>query len=189
MADPKKQNDKNALNMDGIEFEAPKGSVQVQSRSGMYKPETAKTMVNGQEAFIPLRGVLTGAEMKKVDSDKPFYVLLLQLTRPTYVENRDKKPVRLEIGDTALIPVTARLKPWLQVAQRENPSELVELHISPDTKEDIGGGKTLWEYKINVVGKHKAADMFTLASLLADAPVLTAGSEGSENGVSATSPS
>lgn len=184
MADPKKK-DPSALNMDGIEFDAPAGSVLVQSRSGMYKPETAKTMnAKNEEVFIPLRGILITAELKKADSDKPFYVLVLQLTRPTYVENRDKKPIRLEIGDTALIPVTARLRPWLQVAQRENPKELVELHISPDTKEDIGGGKTLWEYQVSVVGKHLAEKMNTIASLMNDAPVLTEG-----EGVSTSAPS
>lgn len=183
-ADPKKKD--GALNMDGIEFDAPKGSVLVQSRSGMYKPETAKTIdqKTNEEKFIPLRGILLTAELKKPDSDKPFHVLVLQLTRPTYVENRDKKAVRLEIGDTALIPVTTRLRPWLQVAMRENPKELVELHISPDTKEDIGGGKTLWEYQVSVVGKHLAEKLATIASLMNEAPVLTEG-----EGVSATSPS
>lgn len=187
MAKEAKDNGKPGINLDGIEFDAPKDAVQVQSRSGMYKPESARTMDGkGNEVFIPLRGILMGAELKKADSEKPFSVLVFQLTRPTYVENRDKKPVRLEIGDTALIPVTARLKPWLAVAGRENPTELVELHITPDSKEDIGGGKSLWEYKVSVVGKHNASELYTIASLLAEAPVLT---EGSSEGVPSASAS
>jgi hypothetical protein len=183
MADPKKKD--SGIDLTGIEMDAPAGSVLVQSRSGMYKPEAARTLnAKNEEVFIPLRGILMTAELKKADSDKPFHVLVFQLTRPTYVENRDKKAVRLEIGDTALIPVTARLRPWLQVALRENPTELVELHIVPDTKEDIGAGKTLWEYQVSVVGKHLASKMFTIASLVNEAPVLTEG-----EGVSTSAPS
>jgi hypothetical protein len=177
MADKNGKTSKPGLDMSGIDLDD-KDGILVQGRSGLYKPETAKTLdAAGKEAFIPLRGILMGASLKKADSDKPFYVLEMRLTRPTYVENRDKQPVRLEIGDTAIIPVTTRLRPWLQVAQRENPSELVELKIVPDSKEDIGGGKSLWEYKVSVIGKHRASDLFSLESLLADAPMLTAGDE------------
>jgi len=169
------------LDLSGIEFEAPKGSIVVQSKSGLYKPDLCKTVgPDGVERCFPVRGILMGAEYKKADSDLPFWVMEFRLTMPTFVPDRTKGLVKLDVGDTCLVVVTSKLKPWLVVAQRaQTAKKLVELHLVPESKLDIGGGKSIWEYEVSIVAKHDALAMGSIADLLGDddddVPQLTAG--------------
>jgi len=101
------------------------------------------------------QGALTGYLINVLDMPpikrgrelRPWSCLLIKLTEPASVIDRNKDVVLAGVGSEVLIPATFTLHQHLSVMARA-PKSCYEIKILPKDKVDIGSGQTLWRYRL-----------------------------------------
>lgn len=93
--------------------------------------------------------VLDYQEMPPVD-DRAWAVYIIKLTHATVGCDRDDNIFAANAGDEIMVPEVYSLQncPALR-ALAQNPNETCEVYLKAVDKEKIGGGRTLWRYKIS----------------------------------------
>jgi hypothetical protein len=144
------------------------GFVDVVTERGMYKPDTCKE--------TPLQGYLINKIPMPPQRGRAWNAFLVRITAPCLVEDRDGNVTTAPIGSEVLIPGTYALEGALTRAALA--TIIHEVRIIPLKRNDIGGGQSLWSYKIQAKKDGVERDRFGFSAMLgepAEVPQLTAG--------------
>lgn len=103
---------------------------------------------HGVQGFI-----LARLEMPPVGGSRPWSALLIKCTQPTIGLDREGKKVAVAAGAQLLMPTTYSLDNDPVIAKlADNPDWIGEFFLMPKEKIDIGGGKSMWTFKAQLIG-------------------------------------
>jgi len=135
----------------------------------MYKPSAA----GGK----PLVGYLMNVLDMPPVNNRAWQAFLFRTTQPTVAVDRDNNPITIQPGQEVLIPVTAQLR-QIMSGVAVHPTTVYEWKITPDKKADIGGGQSMWTYKLSAKPGGVNRDNFGPSAQIGTSPTpkqLTAG--------------
>src|SRR5271166_5535534 len=137
------------------------------------KIETESFMFNAEKCYAafpvkdrkPLMGYLVGFQEMPPIKGREWEAAVLITTAPVLVVDREKNIVEAPAGSRVLIPATWELKQNLRRAAL-HPKFVFEVSIEPKKKLDIGGGQTMWTYKLGASERPSLRSKFGVAGLL-----------------------
>jgi len=149
----------------------PAGFRPITTKRYLYQAETCREK--------PLVGhLLNLVEMPPVQ-DRAWYAFIVQTTAPTLGAARDGKGVEeVPVGSEVLITATYELRERLARLALD-PEHVCQVYIRPLRKDAIGGGHTIWSYRLAEGDKTPRAT-FGSAAMLAPtrtAPALPVGTD------------
>lgn len=149
----------------------------------MYSPKDAEgiPLVGWMLNVIQMPPMAMGKDRRTGEPIlRDWAAFLIRTTETTFVKNREKEIVEVPPGTEVLIPATYTLAQYLSKAATHD-TKVFKVKITPDKRIEIGGGKTMWTWKLGMNVKQPAKrENFGGAALLGPAaalPMLTAGSE------------
>lgn len=158
-----------------------------ESKSRFTKIETESYMFNAEKTYdalppkdkLPLIGYLVGMQAMPPIKGRAWEAAVILTTEPVHALDREKNVVKLPPGSRVLIPATFAIVQHFSKAA-SNRDYVYEVSIAPNKKVDIGGGQTMWTYKLGANPKALARKAFGVAALLdssVNAPALPQASE------------
>lgn len=155
-----KENELNlGVDLKGLDFEAPEGSISVGS-AYLYRPgpvaQAGYTEENGKKVahcgFLPVQGyVVDVAERPSKDYEK-FDLISILLTKPCLAIDGEKH-VRAQKGEVVVLIVTRAQSMQLLTHVAEHETMTNEVYIKPAAKVGLGGGKTMRPWTVKYVGR------------------------------------
>lgn len=123
----------------------------------MWKPESC-----GQ--FPVIGHIVSINDMPEADrADNPDWrAFVVALTQDTYGIGRDKKVVKVKAGSEVIVPANWELSTNLARFALD-PNEVHELGIVVKSRDDIGGGKKMWRFRVITVSSKKREGAHLLA--------------------------
>lgn len=142
---------------------------------------TQRYMYNAEKCDkIPLVGhLLNMVEMPPIRG-RAWCAFLVKTTRPTRAVGRDEQIIDVPVGSEVLIPATYMLQNALQKASL-NENAIYEVKIVPTSKIDIGGGQSMWDYKLAAKPNPQRRSAFGLAAVLAPLQLPAASTQTQDN--------
>ncbi len=117
--------------------------VELRLERTIYKPEATGEFV--------LRGYVVDLmdmpPIKQGKVERPWQAFLLRTTAPTKGVDREGNVVDVGIDEEVIVPATFQLFQGLSRFSRD-PEKMFEAAILPKDKIDIGGGQSMWTYRV-----------------------------------------
>ena len=120
---------------------------------------------DGEMLPVPLRGYMLNLVQMPPIRGRAWSAILIKTTKLTLAVGRDKKVVPVAVGSEVLIPATYELMQFLAHAAT-NETRVFEVRITPDVKIEIGGGQSMWTYKLGAKPKALPRAQFGLTAVL-----------------------
>lgn len=123
-----------------------KKTLELSTDRAVYSHDECHT--HGVQGFI-----LARLEMPPVGGSRPWNALLIKTTQPTIGLDRAGKKIAVAAGEQILMPTTYSLDHDPVIAKlADNPDWVGEFFLLPKEKIDIGGGKSMWTFKAQLIG-------------------------------------
>jgi hypothetical protein len=157
-------------------YQLPAGFEEVGLDRFMYNPNKGCTgplqgYLLGLVAMPPIQ---RGKEKDGTPIMQDWNCLLVRTTAATKGIDREQKVVDVPAGRDVLTPATFRLNDTFERAATD-PAFCYEVFVLPQSKIDIGGGQTMWLYKMGAnKGTKKARAEFGVAGILPGAAAVKA---------------
>lgn len=143
------------------------------SKSRFTEIRTESYMFNAEKTYaslpkadqLPLVGYLVGMQEMPPIKGRAWKAAIILTTEPVHALDREKKVLKLPPGSRVLIPATFAIDQNFARAA-SNSNFVFEVSISPSKKVEIGGGQTMWTYKLGANSKPVARAAFGIAALL-----------------------
>jgi hypothetical protein len=104
----------------------------------MYKPDTCKS--------TPLVGYLINKIPMPPIKGRNWSAFVIRTTAPVQTEDRDGNVNTVPEGSEVLIPATYALEQ--SISRAATAAVVFEVRITPTKKVDIGGGQSMWQYRV-----------------------------------------
>jgi hypothetical protein len=114
---------------------------------------------------VPLVGFLLNRIPMPPIKNRAWDAFLIRTTRPTQAVDRNKDVVDVPVGSEVLIPATYTLAQFFTKAALSERA-VYEVRIEPETKLDIGGGQSMWQYKLAAKPNPSDRRSFGMAAVL-----------------------
>lgn len=117
--------------------------VELRLERTIYKPEaTGEAILRG---FIV--DLMDMPPIKQGKVERPWQAFLIRTTAPTKGVDREGNVVDVQVDEEIIIPATFQLQQGLSRFAR-HADKMFEAAVLPKTKQDIGGGQTMWTYRV-----------------------------------------
>lgn len=103
------------------------------------------------EAGFPIVGFVVDSMLIELE-DRVWPVYLFETTKPTKAADRNGDIIDVAAGDMVLVTASAQIAPVLN-RYCADPEVMYEIGLLPKSKEDIGGGKSLWTFRAAISQK------------------------------------
>lgn len=117
--------------------------VELRLERTIYKPEATGAAI--LQGFII--DLLDMPPIKQGKTERPWQALLFRTTAPTKGVDREGNVVDVNVDEEVIIPATFQLVQGLSRFSRD-PEKMFEAAVLPKDKIDIGGGQTMWTYRV-----------------------------------------
>lgn len=109
----------------------------------IYKPEaTGAAILQGY-----IVDLLVMPPIKQGKTERPWQALLFRTTAPTKGVDREGNVVDVQADEEVIIPATFQLLQGLSRFSRDS-EKMFEAAVLPKDKIDIGGGQSMWTYRV-----------------------------------------
>lgn len=158
----KKMSDKELLGL--LDALIGKGAQELSLERLMWKPDAFG------DTQYPVVGYIVGIfDMPKADrKENPFWkAFVIRTSHPTKGVDREGDIVDVAAGSEVVVPASWELANNLQRFALD-PDKMYELGIQAKRKDDIGGGQTMWRFRVIATGNvEPRSEAYNLRTLLA----------------------